>query len=100
MNGPATNKAVITVITSTIAVLASAAVITICLMSFYSIQIPPELNTLAGGLVGSLAGMLVKTSPTETQVAPPHPPQPPPGAPAQVEVVNTPVNPVPTENQN
>lgn len=42
-------------------------VATVCVLAFRGVQIPPELNTLTGGLVGSLASMLVKTSPTETQ---------------------------------
>lgn len=60
-----TNKQAIDWITRTIAVLAFACVVTICVMSYLGKQIPPELNTLTGGLVGSLGSMLVKTTPTE-----------------------------------
>lgn len=62
-----TNKAAIDWITRTIAVLGFCCVVTVCALSFMGLKIPPELNTLTGGLVGSLASMLVKTSPTETQ---------------------------------
>jgi len=61
-----TNQTAITVITSTIAIMAVSCVLSICVLAFYGITIPPELNTLAGGLVGALTAMLVKTSPTET----------------------------------
>ena len=56
---------VIYVIVSTIAALAFLCVFSICILSYMGIKIPPELNTLAGGSVGSLASMLVKTSPTQ-----------------------------------
>ena len=50
------------------------------------------------GVLGIIGGMLTKTSPTETTKATPIPPPlPPNGAPAQVEVVNTPAAPVQTE---
>jgi len=82
----------------TIAVMAFSCVVSICTLAFYAIQIPPELNTLAGGLVGALTAMLVKTSPTETLKAPPAPPTLPNGA-TPVTVVNPPSDPVPTEEQ-
>jgi hypothetical protein len=91
-----TNQSAITIITMTIAVMAFSCVISICTLAFYGIQIPPELNTLAGGLVGALTAMLVKTSPTETMKQPPTPPGSN-GSATPVEVVNKPSNPVPTE---
>lgn len=62
-----TNQIVIKIITGSIAGLAAICVITVCVLSYFAIQIPPELNTLTGGLVGALSAMLVKTSPTESQ---------------------------------
>lgn len=61
-----TNKTVITIIIATLAGCAGLCVFSICFLSYRAIQIPPELNTLAGGLVGALTAMLVKTSPSET----------------------------------
>lgn len=98
------NQAAITVITSTLAVMAFMCVITICVISFAGQKVPSELNTLTGTLCGALTAMLVKTSPTETVKAMPTPPpmppppQPPePDEPVAVQVVNTPNDPVPTE---
>ncbi len=85
------NQSAITIITFTIALMAASCVASICFLAYRAIQIPPELNTLAGGLVGALTAMLVKTSPTETVKAPT------PDAPAPVQVMNTPAAPVPTE---
>ena len=90
-----TNQTAITVITSTIAIMAVSCVLSICVLAFYGITIPPELNTLAGGLVGALTAMLVKTSPTETMKQPPPPPTD--TNPTPVQVVNAPNDPVPTE---
>lgn len=82
-----TNKAAISWITRTLAVMAALCVFTVCLLSFMNVQIPPELNTLAGGLVGTLGAMLVKTTPTETGTAPidspPEDPQPDPPEPTE-----------------
>jgi len=61
-----TNRISITVIISTLAFCAGLCVFSVCLLAYYQLQIPPELNTLTGGLVGALTAMLVKTSPTET----------------------------------
>ena len=61
-----TNKTSISVIVTTIAIMAFLCVCTICYLSYKGIQIPPELNTLTAGLSGALSGMLVKTTPTET----------------------------------
>ena len=61
-----TNKAAIDWITRTLAVMGFVCVTTVCILAYRGTQIPPELNTLTGGLVGSLASMLVKTSPTES----------------------------------
>jgi hypothetical protein len=95
-----TNSTVITVITSTIAAMCLGCVATVCALSYWAIQIPPELNTLTGGLVGAVTAMLVKTSPTETQSQPPQPPSTPkPGVTTPVEVVNKPSEPVPTTTQ-
>lgn len=65
------NKAAIDWITRTLATMGAFCVVTVCILAIRGIQIPPELNTLTGGLVGSLASMLVKTSPTETSPTPP-----------------------------
>jgi hypothetical protein len=91
-----TNKTVITVIISTIAGSAAMCVLSICLLSYWQLQIPPELNTLTGGLVGALTAMLVKTSPTETTKAPDGGTPPANGVATPVTVENTPSNPVPT----
>jgi hypothetical protein len=88
-----TNSTVITVITSTIAAMALGCVASVCALSYFAIQIPPELNTLTGGLVGALTAMLVKTSPTETQ---PQTKGPSGGGTTPVEVVNKPSDPIPT----
>ena len=61
-----TNKTVISVITTTVALMTFGCVITVCLLAYCGIMIPPELNTLTGTLCGALTGMLVKTTPTET----------------------------------
>ena len=82
-----TNQTAITVITSTIAIMALTCVFSICVLAFYSVTIPPELNTLTGGLVGALTAMLVKTTPTEAAKTDPTP----------VQVMNEPSEPVPTE---
>jgi hypothetical protein len=60
------NKGEIKVIIRTVAVLAFACVVSECVLSYLGTQIPPELNTLTGGLVASLTAMLVKTSPTSS----------------------------------
>lgn len=77
------NKSTITTVTSTLCALASIAVAAVCVLAYMSRQIPPELNTLAGGLVGALTAMLVKTSPTSTL----------PDKPAETKIVNTPDDP-------
>ncbi len=87
-----TNQTAITVITSTIAIMALTCVFSVCVMAFYGVNIPPELNTLTGGLVGALTAMLVKTSPTETVK-----PAPAADGVTPVQVMNTPAAPVPTE---
>jgi len=92
-----TNQVAISVITSTIAFMALLCVVSVCVLSYKAIQIPPELNTLTGGLAGALTAMLVKTSPTETMKQPPHPTNGDTVIP--VEVTNTPVNPVPTTEE-
>jgi hypothetical protein len=61
-----TNQTPINVVTMTVAFLAAICVWTICWLSYKSIQIPPELNTLTGTLCGYLTGALTKTTPTET----------------------------------
>lgn len=80
-----TNQSTISVVTITVAILAAFCVSTICFLSYRSIQIPPELNTLTGTLCGYLTGVLSKTTPTEvTKVTTP------------VTVANSPTDPVPT----
>jgi hypothetical protein len=95
-----TNQSAITVITMTIAAMAAACVGSVCLLSYRGIQIPPELNTLTGGLVGALTAMLVKTSPTETVRQPTPSPVSSGDGPTQVAVVSSEVNPVHTEEAN
>ena len=92
-----TNQTAITVITSTIAVMAFSCVATVCYLSYRGILVPPELNTLTGGLVGALTAMLVKTSPTETQKQPEQPALQ--NGVTPVQVVNQPANPVPTTQE-
>jgi len=89
-----TNQTAITIITSTIAIMAVCCVLSICVLAFFAIQIPPELNTLAGGLVGALTAMLVKTSPTETLKVPT------PDTPMPVTVQSSEKDPVHTEEKN
>lgn len=90
-----TNRLTIGLIVGTISLLATIAVSTIAFCSFKGIEIPPELNTLAGGLVGALGSMLVKTSPSEgTKSASPTPNG---DEPTEVKVVNEPADPVKTE---
>jgi hypothetical protein len=69
------NKSEIKVIIRTLAGLAIICVLAECVLSYLGKQIPPELNTLTGGLVGSLTAMLVKTSPTQTSTASADPPK-------------------------
>lgn len=83
-----TNQAAIDWITRTIATLGFICVVTVCTLAFFGKQIPPELNTLTGGLVGSLASMLVKTTATEDK-----------SRVQDVQVVNEKKDPVPTEPQ-
>ena len=82
-----TNKQAIDWITRTLAFLGACCVVTVCILAYAGKQIPPELNTLTGGLVGSLASMLVKTTPTEDK----------PKLIQDVQVVNEKSDPVPTE---
>ncbi len=84
------NQTAITMITGTIAIMALCCVVTICVLSYLGVKVPPELNTLTGGLCGALTAMLVKTTPTETAKAPT------PDAPAPVTVMNPASDPVPT----
>lgn len=58
------NKGEIKVIVRSVAILAFVCVASECALAYFGKQIPPELNTLTGGLVASLTAMLVKTSPT------------------------------------
>ncbi len=100
MNGEvATNKTTITVITTTVAVMAFLCVLSVCVLSYYSIEISKDLGLITTGLVGALTGMLVKTSPTEStrQTAPL--PVPSGGSPTPVQVVNEPTDPVPTTEE-
>lgn len=83
-----TNRSAIDWITRTLAFLGACCVVTVCILAYMGKQIPPELNTLTGGLVGSLASMLVKTTPTEDK-----------SKIQEVQVVNEKKDPVPTEPQ-
>ncbi len=99
MNGTTTNKGQIYVIVCSIAILAVICVGTICVLSYLEIKVPPELNTITGGLVGYLASMLTKTTPTETTKQP-LPTAPTPNGVTPVQVVNQPTDPVPTKEEN
>ncbi len=91
------NQNVITYVTGTVCVSAIICVVTYCILSFYGVEVSQGFSLLTGGLVGSLTSMLIKTSPT---VATPSLPLTPNGdAPTQVQVVNQPDAPVPTEEQ-
>jgi hypothetical protein len=92
-----TNSKVIAIVISALAVMAVMCVSTICVLSYLSIEVGPELNTLAGGLVGALTAMLVKTSPTESvrQITPTGVLS---GS-TPVTVVNEETNPVPTTTE-
>ncbi len=79
-------------ITGTIAIMALLCVVTICVLSYLGTKVPPELNTLTGGLCGALTAMLVKTTPTETVKSN----LVNGGAPTEVKVTNKPDDPVPT----
>lgn len=83
-----TNKGQIYVVVCTVALLAIVSVSVVCALSYLEIKIPPELQSLAVGLVGYLTGSLTKTTPTETIKTPP--------VPAEVVVANKPDDPVPT----
>lgn len=78
------NHSVILIVASTIAFLTIIAVSTVCILSYLEITIPPELNTLAGGLVGAISAMLVKTVAT-------------PSIPIETKVTNLPSEPIPTK---
>jgi hypothetical protein len=93
------NQFPITVITVTLAVMAFTCVVSVCYLAFNSLQIPPELNTLTGGLVGALTAMLVKTSPTETIRQTTPMPVPSDGSPTPVVVTNESSDPVPTTEE-
>jgi hypothetical protein len=96
MNGATpTNKITIYVVTTTIAVLSAACVATICLMSYHGSEIGKDLSMITTGLIGALTGMLIKTSPTETQKQSPVVPLQ--GSSTPVVVVNKPSDPVPTD---
>lgn len=82
MNG--SNQHIISIVTIGLVVMAFVCVASICVLSFYKIQIPPELNTLAGGLVGACSAMLVKTSATTPE-------------PVKSEIVNGPEAAIPTK---
>ena len=97
MNGTTTNKWAITLITTTIALMAIICVITVCAMSYYGKEVPKDLSMITTGLLGALTSMLVKTSPTETQKQPPQLSAQNGATP--VQVVNKPADPVPTEEQ-
>lgn len=80
------NQFTIHVVSLTIAVLAVMSVSSICILSYYQLPIPPELNTLAGGLTGAVGAMLTKTSPTSSD-------------PIKTEITNKSDNPVPVDSQ-
>jgi hypothetical protein len=70
MNGTGSgtdNQGEIKVIIRTIATLAFLCVSSICVLAYLDKQVPPELNTLTGGLVAALTAMLVKTTPTSSK---------------------------------
>jgi hypothetical protein len=89
------NSGEIKVIVRTLAALAFTCVIVECVLSYFQLKIPPELNTLTGGLVGSMTAMLVKTAPTSNTTPEPTP-TPSTETPTPVKVVNPKTDPVPT----
>ena len=92
MNGTTDNSGEIKVIIRTLAFLAGVCVIAVAILAYFQKQIPPELNTLTGGLVGSLTAMLVKTAPTTSSPSIPEPVKP-----IKTEIVQSPDNPVPVQ---
>lgn len=94
-----TNKTVITVIITTLAIAALCCVSTTCMLSYFGIEIPPELNTLTAALVGALSAMLVKTSPSEATPAATVNGEPKLNGPIPVTVENTQSEPVPVEQK-
>ena len=100
VNGTTTNKWAITLITTTIAVMAIICVITVCLMSYYGKEVPKDLSMITTGLLGALTSMLVKTSPTETVKQPPTPLPPTSDNPVPVAVQSSEKDPVHTEEAN
>lgn len=64
MEARSNNRPVISIVVVTLSMLALLTVSTTCLLAYLGIEVPPELSTLTGGLVGALSAMLVKTTPT------------------------------------
>lgn len=97
---PSTNKGVIFVVACTLAFNATLGmgVLGYCLV--FKVEPNVALLTTFVGIVnflfGAIAGMLVKTSPTEATKQPPNAPPNGGGPPAKVEVINEPSDPVPT----
>ena len=103
---PETNKGVIFVIVSTLAVNATIGMATLayCLVSNTepNAALLTAFVAIVNFVLGAISGMLVKTSPTEATKQPlPNPPSPAPTGdnPTPVQVVNAPNAPVPTEEQ-
>ncbi len=103
---PATNANVILIIVLTLGINGTIGMATLAYCMIYKVEPNTTLLTAFVGMVnfilGGLAGMLVKTSPTEATKQPlPQPPHPPPTTetPTPVQVVNQPTNPVPTTEE-
>jgi hypothetical protein len=99
-----TNKGQIYIIVVTIAFLALLCVSTTCWLAYLGKDVPQALSLLTGGFSGALTTMLTKTTPTQTTTVAALPVTSGiestfGGAPAKVQVVNKPDNPVPTEEQ-
>lgn len=73
MNGTMeSNQGTINWVTRTLCILAFILGSAICLLAYFKIEIPSELNTLAGIVIGGLLSMLTKTTPTQSAPAKPH----------------------------
>ena len=99
---PSTNKGVIFVVVSTLAFNATVGMSALAYCLIFKIEPNVTLLSIFVNIVtflfGAVAGMLVKTSPTETTKAPSPLPQTNgvTATPAKVEIVNQPNDPVPT----
>jgi hypothetical protein len=101
MNGddkPQTNKGVIVIVILTVAICTLTGVLTFAYCMAFKVNpdgvIVTAFSSIVTACLGYLAGVLSKTSPTETTKQPPHPLT---TDTTKVEVMNTPETPVQTE---